>query len=81
MTTGSPAVRESGAEPEVRGKLASLGTGSFTVNGQPVFVDDSPCRRTGMPDCLRHLFHRLGNGNEVEVHAGGHQGPASVPRG
>jgi len=59
------------AEPEVRGKLASLGTGSFTVNGQPVFVDDSTVfedRNAGLFSAIS--FTALGNGNEVEVHGG-----------
>jgi hypothetical protein len=59
------------AEPEVRGKLASLGTGSFTANGQVVYVDDSTVfedRVTGVFSAI--TFTALGNANEVEVHGG-----------
>lgn len=59
------------AEPEVRGKLASLGTSSFSVNGQIVFVDDSTVfedRNTGVFSTI--TFAVLGNANEVEVHGG-----------
>ena len=59
------------AEPEVRGKLASLGTGSFTVNGQVVYADD----RTVFEDRIAGVFSAvtftaLGNANEVEIHGG-----------
>jgi len=59
------------AEPEVRGKLASLGTGSFTVNGQVVYVDDSTVyedRSAGVFSAI--TFTGLGNANEVEIHGG-----------
>jgi hypothetical protein len=59
------------AEPEVRGKLASLGTGSFTVNGQVVYVDDATVfedRISGVFSVI--TFTALGNANEVEVHGG-----------
>lgn len=59
------------AEPEVRGKLASLGTGSFTVNSQLVFVDDSTVfedRVSGVFSAI--TFTALGSANEVEVHGG-----------
>ncbi|NTW59058.1 MAG: hypothetical protein HGA43_07820 [Nitrospirae bacterium] len=59
------------AEPEVRGKLASLGTGSFAVNGQIVYVDDSTVFEDRIAGVFSAItFTALGNANEVEVHGG-----------
>lgn len=59
------------AEPEVRGKLASLGTGSFIVSGQTVYTDDSTVFEDRIAGVFSAItFTALGNANEVEVHGG-----------